>query len=128
MARNIAVARQRMAEQTPQYDPEMQYTKREGLIARLNSLNDIEEDVVKEPNHYTKGDVECIDAIHASMSREAFSGFCKGNVIKYVWRYETKGAGIEDLKKAQVYLTWLLEEAETQEDINGWLNEVRGGQ
>ena len=129
MAKNIAVARQRMQEQTPyhkeQYDPEMQYVKGECL---KNVLKVSENDMVKKPAHYTKGEIECIDAMRASMSKEAFSGYCKGNVIKYVWRYETKGAGLEDLKKAQVYLKWLMEEAETQEDLNAWLTEIRGGQ
>jgi hypothetical protein len=35
-------------------------------------------------------------------------GYLEGNVIKYVTRYKNKG-GIEDLKKAQHYLTKLIE-------------------
>ena len=65
-------------------------------------------DAVNHPQHYTKGGVECIDAIRASMTTEAFAGYCKGNVLKYVWRYESKG-GIEDLQKAAVYLNWLVQ-------------------
>lgn len=64
-------------------------------------------DAVNHPNHYCKGGVECIDAIRASMTTEAFAGYCKGNVLKYVWRYESKG-GVEDLDKALVYLNWLI--------------------
>lgn len=30
--------------------------------------------------------------------------FCLGNVIKYIWRSDEKGASIEDLKKARWYL------------------------
>lgn len=71
------------------------------------------EDAVKHPSHYTMGGIECIDAIRASMSREAFCGYCKGNVQKYVWRYEKKG-GVESLKKAQVYLGWLIK---AEEDV-----------
>lgn len=67
-------------------------------------------DMVNHPEHYCKGGVECIDAIRASMSQEAFAGYCKGNCIKYIWRYEDKN-GIEDLRKAVVYLKWLLETA-----------------
>lgn len=63
---------------------------------------------VEHPVHYCKGGIECIDAIRASMSREAFAGYCKGNVLKYLWRYDRKG-GKQDLQKAQVYLGWLLE-------------------
>lgn len=70
-------------------------------------------DSVNQPKHYTFGGVECIDAIRASMSSEAFKGFCKGNVLKYLWRYERKNKNkVEDLKKARIYLDWLIEEAE----------------
>lgn len=60
------------------------------------------------PNHY-KGEIECIEAIKASMSQEAFKGYLKGNVMKYLWRYDRKN-GLEDLEKANVYLNWLTEE------------------
>lgn len=73
--------------------------------------NDI--DMVNHPPHYTGGDVECIDAIRASMSDAAYEGFLKGQVLKYMWRYEKKVNPVEDLKKADWYLqrlTALLEE------------------
>ena len=65
-------------------------------------------DAVRAPAHYCKGGVECIDAIKSSMGADAFRGFCKGNVLKYVWRYEDKG-GLESLEKARVYLGWLID-------------------
>ena len=71
-----------------------------------------EHDPVNRPSHYTAGGIECIDAIKASMSTEAFLGFLKGNVQKYMWRYEKKVAPVEDLKKAQWYLSKLIEEQE----------------
>ena len=48
-------------------------------------------DNINNPEHYTTGDIECIDAIKASMSHEEYIGFLKGNVIKYLWRYGLKG-------------------------------------
>lgn len=66
-------------------------------------------DPVNHPAHYEKGDVECIDAIRASMTEEAFNGYLKGNVLKYIWRYESKGKPAEDLRKAQWYLNKLIE-------------------
>ena len=51
--------------------------------------------------------MECIDGIRAALGR-GFGNYCQGNIIKYVWRYANKG-GVEDLKKAQVYLAWLIE-------------------
>lgn len=38
--------------------------------------------------------------------------FNLGNVVKYIGRCKTKGAEIEDLKKARVYLDWKIEELE----------------
>lgn len=70
---------------------------------RLNS--------VVHPDHYNSGSIECIDAIRESMSAEKFKGFLKGNVEKYVWRYEHKG-GTEDLEKARYYLDMLIKEEE----------------
>lgn len=62
------------------------------------------------PEHY-KGDIECIDAIKSSMTKDQYLGYLKGNIQKYIWRYDKKN-GIEDLKKAQVYLGWLIKELE----------------
>jgi len=63
---------------------------------------------VNSPPHYNSGDIECIDAIKASMSKDAFLGYCKGNVLKYMWRYEQKGY-VESLEKAQWYLKKMIE-------------------
>lgn len=70
-----------------------------------------ENDHVNHPNHYCQGGIECIKAIEASMPPEGFQDYCKGNVLKYIWRWRDK-AGVEDLKKARVYLNWLIESAE----------------
>lgn len=60
-------------------------------------------DSVNHPSHYTKGGIECIDAIQAALTPEEFRGYCKGNTIKYAWREQHKG-GDEDLKKGVWYL------------------------
>lgn len=70
-------------------------------------------DVVNHPNHYCQGGIECIKAIEASMPPDGFQDYCKGNVLKYIWRWRDK-AGVEDLKKARVYLNWLIESAEKE--------------
>ena len=70
------------------------------------------EDMVNSPNHYTSGSIECIDGIEASMSAEAFKGYCKGAALKYLWRYERKAKSLEDLKKAQWYLNKLIASVE----------------
>jgi hypothetical protein len=75
----------------------------------------MDHDPVNHPFHYThSGGVECIEAIESSMNAEAYKGFLKGNVLKYVWRYENK-KGAEDLKKAQWYLDRLIALREAEE-------------
>ena len=72
-------------------------------------------DPVNSPAHYNQGRVQCIDAIEASMTRDEFLGFLKGNVTKYVWRYSGKG-GLQDLRKANWYLDRLIKSHETHND------------
>ena len=72
-------------------------------------------DSVNRPVHYASGGIEAIEALESSMSPEAFRGFLKGNVIKYVWRYEQKN-GLEDLKKAKWYLKALIFALENEEE------------
>ena len=67
------------------------------------------DDPVNHPTHYTSGEIECIDAIRAALAPEEFRGFCKGNVIKYVWRSNLKGDRIKDQKKALWYLNRLVD-------------------
>ena len=64
---------------------------------------------VTQPDHYNKGAIEAIEAIKASMHPQEYKGYLKGNCLKYLWRYEYKN-GVEDLRKAKVYLEWLIKE------------------
>lgn len=54
-------------------------------------------------SHYTKQGIQTWDYIAANDI-----GYFEGNVIKYVSRWRQKG-GIEDLRKAQHYLSKLIE-------------------
>ena len=69
-------------------------------------------DAVNHPSHYTGSGIECIEAIKASMTPDALAGYLKGNVQKYLWRYEKKVNHVEDLKKARWYLDYLINELE----------------
>lgn len=64
-------------------------------IPEINQTSDI----VNHPPHYTShpSGVECIQVTE-------HMNFCLGNTIKYLWRADSKGATIEDLKKAKWYL------------------------
>ena len=55
--------------------------------------------------------VEPIQIMKANMTKEEYRGFLEGNILKYPLRYKHKN-GLEDLKKAKTYLTWLIEDIE----------------
>jgi hypothetical protein len=57
-------------------------------------------DPVNNPAHYTVGGIETIDFIEAKQL-----GYNLGNVVKYLTRADHKGNKLEDLRKAQWYLT-----------------------
>lgn len=51
---------------------------------------------------------ECIDAINsACINKSGMEAVCVANVIRYIWRYESKN-GLEDVKKARWHLDRLL--------------------
>ena len=57
-------------------------------------------DPVNNPAHYKVGGIETIDFIEAKKL-----GYNLGNVVKYLTRADYKGNKLEDLRKAQWYLT-----------------------
>lgn len=72
-------------------------------------------DPVNRPKHYASGDIECIDAIRASLGDEAFVAYCRGQAIKYAWRAGMKQNHAEDLRKGAWYLTHAAKMLEPEE-------------
>lgn len=68
------------------------------------------EQITKPARYNKRGSLECWDVI---LDQEM--NFLEGNVLKYLWRYKEKN-GIEDLKKAKVYLEKLISEAKKNEN------------
>jgi hypothetical protein len=62
---------------------------------------------VVRPAHYTRGAVECVDAIEAALTPEEYRGYLKGNVLKYFWRERDKG-GLQSIQKAEYYTQRLI--------------------
>lgn len=96
--------------------------KIKNLASRIEELEEVAEkgpnmknDNVNSPNHYKQGRIECIEAIKASMSQHGFRDYLKGNVMKYIWRYEHKGKAVEDIGKAIWYLNRLKDELYEQD-------------
>lgn len=82
--------------------------------ADLNECIGQDVDVVNHPSHYTKGRIECIDAIDsATVGKTGIEAVAVANIIKYLWRYEEKG-GLESVRKAQWDLNKLISELESK--------------
>ena len=80
----------------------------------LNECIGQDVDVVNHPSHYTKGRIECIDAIDsATTGKSGIEAVCVANIIKYLYRYEEKN-GLEDVKKAKWYINKLISELESK--------------
>lgn len=60
---------------------------------------DVTTDNVNHPKHYTShpSGIECIEVTQ-------HFNFCLGNAIKYIWRADSKGNDLEDLRKAAWYI------------------------
>ena len=71
-------------------------------------------DAVNSPSHYTNGSQEAIvtieEAIEPAPSVKA--GMLQGQVLKYLLRVWLKDNPLQDLKKAQWYLTRLIDSLE----------------
>jgi len=62
---------------------------------------------VERPEHYSSGQIECIDAMISAFGEEAVEAYCRVNAFKYVWRAGEKGdeeTEKEDIRKAIWYL------------------------
>lgn len=80
-----------------------------------HNLVDTQNEAVNHPSHYTYGSIETIDMIE---SCGWLPHFCAGNALKYLTRHEHKGKKIEDLEKADWYITKLIEYYRKEEEKN----------
>lgn len=86
------------------------------LHAKVQIINqsNAKPDMVCHPPHYNQGGIECIDAIKAAtVNKRGIEAVCVANVIKYLFRYETKN-GLEDVRKAAWYIDRLIKELEAK--------------
>ena len=71
----------------------------------------VKPDPVNQPEHYRVGEVEAIAYIEQQLG-SGVRDYLLGNLHKYLHRHRFKGNALEDLKKAQWYLTKLIMEEE----------------
>lgn len=66
--------------------------------------------MVRHPPHYSGQTVECIEAIRSMLGRDGYRAFLRGQIMKYVWRVESKSDPEMDARKALWYAERLVEE------------------
>lgn len=66
-------------------------------------------DNVNHPNHYTNRQHECIEEMIAVFGKNAVINFCKCNAWKYRYRADIKGSHDEDMRKADWYISKVME-------------------
>jgi hypothetical protein len=78
-----------------------------------------EDKMVSHPSHYqSETGLEVIDVIEAfTFDLKGIEATDTGNVLKYMCRWKMKN-GLQDLKKAQWYLTHLIDHVEKLEEEN----------
>lgn len=70
----------------------------------LIRANNNSEQLTNPPRYATQSGKQLIELLRDDLlTKEEYIGFLKGNLYKYVFRYQSKG-GLDDLKKAQYYL------------------------
>lgn len=70
------------------------------------------------PDYYKNKSIETIEVIRNELTSDEFRGYLKGQIFKYLARHRQKN-GIEDLKKAQWYMNYLIKfEQEMEEAIH----------
>ncbi len=65
-------------------------------------------DYVNKPPHYTQGGVESIAYIKQQLGSN-YPAYLEGSAVKYLHRHKYKDANIQDLEKAQWYLSKLID-------------------
>lgn len=76
------------------------------LFQKMEAIENKKDDKPKIM-HWDRMKIQPIDMYEANYSKDEFRGFLKGNVSKYIMRYQSKN-GIDDLEKAKIYLDWLI--------------------
>lgn len=66
-----------------------------------------------ESERYNRNGIVGFEVLRAYLTPDEWRGFCRGNLFKYVMRYDHKG-GIDDLMKAADYLGMLADAVEDE--------------
>lgn len=70
---------------------------------------DKEHDIINRPAHYFRGGIDVIGFAERQFSEEERRGFYRISALKYVTRFQDKGAPVKDLNKAKFFIDKLIE-------------------
>lgn len=91
------------------FDPVKIYTQ-DQMDALLRGEYKLDDSPVN-PSHYSRWKIEPLTFITANNL-----DFLRGNIIKYIMRYDAKN-GVEDLKKARVYLDKMMSDLSNEDNV-----------
>ena len=66
-------------------------------------------DEINKPLHYFRGGIDVIGFAEKQFSVEERRGFYRISALKYVTRFQDKGAPVKDLNKAKFFVDKLIE-------------------
>ena len=73
-------------------------------------------DEINTPIHYHKGGIDVIGFAEKQFSVEERRGFYRISALKYITRFQDKGAPVKDLKKAKFFINKLIELEEMEDE------------
>lgn len=86
-------------------------------VGTINGIiNDPINDPINHPSHYTHGSIESIDLMEECEGLEAVKHFCICNCHKYLYRHNTKGRDLEDIRKMVWYANKYIELCEKEQN------------
>ena len=74
------------------------------------------EDIINKPLHYFRGGIDVIGFAERQFSVEERRGFYRISALKYITRFQDKGAPVKDLNKAKFFIDKLIELESIEED------------
>ena len=73
-------------------------------------------DDINSPAHYHKGGLDVIGFAEKQFSEEERRGFYRISALKYVTRFQDKGAPVKDLEKGKFFIDKLIELEEMEDE------------
>ena len=73
-------------------------------------------DDINFPSHYHKGGIDVIGFAERQFSVEERRGFYRISALKYITRFQDKGAPVKDLNKAKFFINKLIELEEMEDE------------